>query len=44
MNILAYHGFVMKGEGLLNPVLIVICLLALFLLWVERKAWAALVH
>jgi NADH:ubiquinone oxidoreductase subunit H len=24
--------------------LIAICLLAVFLLWVERKAWAALVH
>ena len=44
VNILAYHAFVMKGVGLLNPMLIVICLLALFLLWTERKAWAALVH
>ncbi len=44
VNILAYHAFVMKGVGLLNPMLIVICLLALFLLWSERKAWAALVH
>ncbi|OYW71688.1 MAG: hypothetical protein B7Z37_27070 [Verrucomicrobia bacterium 12-59-8] len=43
VNILAYHGFVMKGEGLLDPMLIVICLLALFLLWAERKAWAGLV-
>ncbi len=44
VNILAYHGFVMQGVGLLNPMLIVICLLAVFLLWSERKAWAALVH
>ena len=44
VNILAYHTFVMRGVGLLNPMLIVICLLAIFLLWTERKAWAALVH
>jgi putative oxidoreductase len=44
VNILAYHAFVMKGVGLLNPMLIVICLLALFLLWSERKSWAALIH
>ena len=44
VNIVAYHVFVMKGEGLVNPMLIVICLLAVFLLWAERKAWAALVR
>lgn len=43
VNILAYHGFVMKGEGLANPMLIVICLLAAFLLWSERAKWKALV-
>ncbi len=43
VNILAYHGFVMKGEGLLDPMLIVICLLAVFLLWAERAKWKALV-
>jgi hypothetical protein len=43
VNILAYHTFIMKGEGLFNPMLIVICLLAVFLLWSGRKAWAALV-
>ncbi len=43
VNILAYHAFVMKGVGLANPMLIVICLLAVFLLWAERKAWAGLV-
>ena len=44
INILAFHGFVMKGEGLFNPVIIVICLLALYLLWAGRKAFAGLVR
>jgi putative oxidoreductase len=43
VNIVAFSVFVMKGEGLTNPMLIFICLLAVYLLWVERKAWAALV-
>jgi putative oxidoreductase len=43
VNILAFHAFILKGEGLLNPMLIVICLLAAFLLWSERKAWGGLV-
>jgi uncharacterized membrane protein YphA (DoxX/SURF4 family) len=42
VNILAYHVFVMKGVGLFDPMLIVLCLLAAYLLWVERKVWAAL--
>ena len=43
VNILATHVFLMRGEGLLNPMLIVICLLAAWLLWVERRAFAGLV-
>jgi putative oxidoreductase len=43
VNILAFHGFVMAGEGLFSPMLLVICALALFLLWTERKAFAFLV-
>lgn len=43
VNILAYHAFVMAGEGLANPMLIGICLIAAFLLWVERRAFAGLV-
>ena len=43
VNILAYHALIMKGEGLFNPMLIVICLLAVFLLWADRKKWSALV-
>src|SRR5712672_403958 len=33
VNILAFHVFIMKGNGLMNPMLIVIVLLALYLLW-----------
>lgn len=43
VNILAFHHFV-AGDGIFQPMLIVISLLALFLLWSERKAWAALIH
>ena len=44
INILAYHMFIMKGEGLLNPILIAIVLLALYLLWHARKSFAALLN
>ena len=43
VNILAYHAFVMKG-GLAEPILLTICALALFLLWVERRAFFGLVR
>ena len=42
INILAFHILVQRG-GVGNPMLIGICLLALFLLWAERKAFAYLV-
>lgn len=42
INILAFHVFIMKGVGLVDPVLILICLLAAFLLWSGRKAFAGL--
>ena len=42
VNILAFHQFVAK-DGILQPMLLVICALALYLLWSGRKAWAALV-
>lgn len=42
INILAFHAFVTAGEGLLNPVIIAIVALALFLLFVGRKQFAAL--
>ena len=42
VNILAYHTFVMKGEGLANPILAIIVLLALYLLWSARHQFAGL--
>lgn len=44
INILAFHAFVTKGEGLFNPMIIVIVALSLYLLWVERRAFAGLVN
>jgi uncharacterized membrane protein YphA (DoxX/SURF4 family) len=41
VNILAFHVFVTRGEGLFSPMLLFICALALFLVWVERAAFAA---
>lgn len=43
LNILAYHAFVMKGEGLLSPPLLLVTALPLYLLWVERKRFAGLI-
>ncbi|MCB9898529.1 MAG: VOC family protein [Planctomycetes bacterium] len=43
VNILAFHVFIMGGEGLLEPMLLAVVALAAFLLWVERRAFAALV-
>lgn len=43
-NILFYHQFVMKdGLILLNPMLMGISVIALFLLWADRAKWKALV-
>ena len=44
MNILAFHVFITKGEGLVNPMLIIIVLLAAYLLWAGSKAFAGLVN
>ena len=43
INILCFHGFVMKGEGF-SPVHAFITLAALFLLWTQRRAFVGLVH
>jgi len=43
LNILAFHHFV-AGDGIFQPMLIGISLLALFLLWSERRAWAGLLR
>ena len=44
LNILAFHTFLMKGATLVDPVNITLSVLAVFLLWSERKAWAALLR
>ena len=44
VNVLAFHLFITKGEGLLNPLLLLIVALALYLLWVGRKAFAGLLN
>ncbi len=43
VNILAFHVFLTKGAGLTEPPILVICGLAAFLLFTERKAWLGLV-
>ena len=40
INILAFHAFVAR-QGVFAPTIVVICLLTLFLVWVERAAFAA---
>lgn len=42
VNILAFHAFITKGEGLFSPMILVIVALALYLLWVGRRAFAGL--
>ena len=42
VNILAFHQFVAK-DGILKPDLLGIIALSLFLLWVERARWRALI-
>jgi putative oxidoreductase len=43
VNILAFHLFITKGEGLFSPMLLFIVALALYLLWVGRKGFVGLV-
>jgi uncharacterized membrane protein YphA (DoxX/SURF4 family) len=40
INIIAFHAFVTAGQGLLNPQLLFIIVATLFLVWVERQAFA----
>lgn len=42
INIIAFHAFIMHGQDLFNPVLIILCLLALYLLYLGRRAFAGL--
>ena len=44
VNILCFHIFLMKGATLVDPANIAIVVLALFLLWTERKAFAGLLN
>jgi hypothetical protein len=44
VNILAFHIFIMKGQTLFDPMLIIIVLLALYLLWAGRNAFAGLAN
>ncbi len=43
LNILAFHQFV-AGDGIFQPILIVISGLALYLLWAGRKAFLGLLN
>lgn len=43
VNIIAFHLFVMKGEGLSSPPLLILSFLAAFLLWSGRRAFTGLV-
>jgi len=42
VNILAYHVFIMKGEGLFSAPIIMIVVLAAGLLWTGRRAFGGL--
>jgi hypothetical protein len=44
VNILAFHACITNGEGLLDPMLDGIVLLALYLLWNARKKFAGLLN
>jgi putative oxidoreductase len=44
LNILAFNIFIMKGEGMTNPMFILVIVLPLFLLWVGRKQFAGLLN
>ena len=44
INILCFHIFLTKGATLIDPVNILIALLAVFLLWSGRKAFAGLLN
>jgi putative oxidoreductase len=44
VNILAFHVFIAGGHGLLDPMLLIIVALALYLLWTGRKNFAGLLN
>ncbi|HEU4419500.1 MAG TPA: Clp protease N-terminal domain-containing protein [Planctomycetota bacterium] len=43
VNILAFHAFVARA-GVFDPMVVTVCVLALYLLWVERAAFLGLLH
>lgn len=43
INIIAFHAFIMKGEGLMSPPLLIIIAMTAYLLWVGRKEFAGLI-
>jgi uncharacterized membrane protein YphA (DoxX/SURF4 family) len=43
VNILAFHAFVMKGEGLASPPILILSAMALYLLWCGRREFGGLV-
>ncbi|MCA8975870.1 MAG: hypothetical protein KDC98_14205 [Planctomycetes bacterium] len=43
VNIVAFHVFVTGGEGLLEPMFLVTCVLAAFVLWCQRADWLRLI-
>jgi hypothetical protein len=44
VNILAFHIFLLKGAMLADPMLIAICVLTLYPLWVGRRQFAGLLN
>ena len=44
INIIAFHTFITGGEGLLNPMLDIIIVCALYLLWNARRKFAGLLN
>jgi len=44
VNILAFQVFLAKGAGLLDPPVVLVTALSLFLLWCERKSFLALLR
>jgi hypothetical protein len=44
VNILAFHIFLLGGAGLVDPVVILITLLPLYLLWTARKSFSGLLN
>ena len=44
VNIIAFHTFITHGEGLLDPMLDILLVCALYLLWVGRKNFSGLLN